>query len=109
MTKPQHVAQRWNFPLSKFLNSTPASTDLMTALPDPRPCSPDDLAACIALFESNVPDDFGARERTDCLAGIDEEGTRYFVREDADGARRPARLRRLRPIRGQEPPAWCGA
>ena len=81
----------------------------MTALPDLRPCSPDDLAACIALFESNVPDDFGARERTDCLAGIDEEGTRYFVREDADGARRPARLRRLRPIRGQEPPAWCGA
>jgi len=43
-------------------------------------------AACIALFESNVPDDFGARERTDCLAGIDEEGTRYFVLEDAGGA-----------------------
>ena len=58
----------------------------MTALPDLRPCSPDDLAACIALFESNVPDDFGARERTDCLAGIDEEGTRYFVLEDAGGA-----------------------
>jgi len=58
----------------------------MTALPDLRPSSPDDLAARVALFEGNVPDYFGAHERADFLAGIDEEGTRHFVLEDAGGA-----------------------
>ncbi|GHH48978.1 GNAT family N-acetyltransferase [[Pseudomonas] boreopolis] len=57
----------------------------MSALDRLRPYRATDLAACIALFESNVPDYFGAHERGDFLDSLDEDGLRYFVLEDSRG------------------------
>ena len=44
-----------------------------------RPYRPSDRAACITLFESNVPEYFGAHERSDFLSCFDEDIGPYFV------------------------------
>jgi N-acetylglutamate synthase-like GNAT family acetyltransferase len=50
-----------------------------------RPYLPADRPTCIALFESNVPEYFGAHEQADFLECIDEDIGPYFVLEDAEG------------------------
>lgn len=50
---------------------------------------PDDRAACVALFESNVPDYFATIERADFLATLDGIGDGiggYWVLEQEDGS-----------------------
>lgn len=47
-----------------------------------RPCRPDDISACLAVFDSNVPTFFAPRERAefcDYLGGIDARNAPYLV------------------------------
>lgn len=50
-----------------------------------RPYRPEDRAACLAAFDSNVPVYFDASERADFEAFLDQHPGRYFVAVDADG------------------------
>ncbi|WP_428380009.1 GNAT family N-acetyltransferase [Nevskia ramosa] len=50
-----------------------------------RPYRPEDRAACLAAFDSNVPVYFDASERADFEAFLDQHPGRYFVAMDADG------------------------
>lgn len=51
-----------------------------------RPYRPSDRPSCLGLFESNVPEYFGAHEKDDFLECIDTDVGPYFVLEDARGA-----------------------
>lgn len=50
-----------------------------------RPYRPEDRAACLAVFDSNVPDYFAPHERVDFIDFLDALHGSYFVMDDADG------------------------
>ena len=50
-----------------------------------RPYHPRDRAACLALFDSNVPDDFRPEERPEFEAFLDDRPGPYLVLEDGAG------------------------
>ena len=50
-----------------------------------RPYRPEDRAACLAAFDSNVPVYFDVSERADFEAFLDQHPGRYFVAVNADG------------------------
>jgi len=50
-----------------------------------RPYRPEDRAACLAVFDSNVPAYFAPHERTDFTDFLDALHGSYFVMDDADG------------------------
>lgn len=49
-----------------------------------RPYAPEDRAACLALFDANVPDFFAPHERAEFAAWLLDPGE-YFVLEDGEG------------------------
>lgn len=61
----------------KPLSAAPGRTRAYTA---------DDRAACLALFDSNVPKSFAPEERADFIELLDDLGGPYLLIEDADGA-----------------------
>ncbi|PNY81088.1 GNAT family N-acetyltransferase [Deinococcus koreensis] len=52
--------------------------------PTLRPYRPADRAACLALFDSNVPEFFALHERASFETDL-EQATEYFVVEDSEG------------------------
>jgi len=63
-----------------------------------RPYTAADRAACLAVFDSNVPASFAPDERAAFAAYLDGAGARYLVL--ADDRRRARRVRRVRPPHG---------
>lgn len=57
----------------------------MAIFPLLRPYLVSDRAACVGLFEGNVPAYFGEHEKDDFLRCIDQEIDPYFVLEDGRG------------------------
>lgn len=51
-----------------------------------RPYQPDDMAACLAIFDSNTPDFFAPHERAEFAQFLAEPGGSYFVVEADDSA-----------------------
>jgi len=51
-----------------------------------RPYTAADRAACLAIFDSNIPGFFAPDERAGFAAYLDGAGARYLVLADADGA-----------------------
>lgn len=54
-----------------------------------RPYAPEDRAACLALFDSNVPNFFAPHERAEFAAWL-LDPSEYFVLEDGEGGSSPA-------------------
>ena len=51
-----------------------------------RPYSPDDRAACVALFAANTPHWFAAHEQEQYESFLDEAPAQYFVMPEENGA-----------------------